>query len=382
MSPSPIVPSMKILLVTGAPRSGTTALAAYLGTHPNILLYPFEAYIFYALYRIAEPDREDYLRNRYYQLETTNDARIGRRTEYAAHIERKRLEFPDETFPEFDSDAFLQTFLERFDTTAGPPLFRFLVASVYGTQAGYGNTLDDRITVFGFKLPYYIAINASDISNDLEEVIFVHIDRNLIERYLSAKLRNLATKPNARLKAVGRWDNPTFAAMVTASCKTLCEYNQQAIAHYLATDYAGFIANKQSVLADIYALLNLPACPIGPDPKSGSSSWKGSLATTKNRHIFRSDNGNKLDALTNLPERVWLTLLGDLIAGKPVSMTRFLRARLLWHLPFHREEYLAYLRRIARSPSLPWTSNKLMPLLNNELPQWIRAGKAQISGAV
>lgn len=273
---------MKIVFICGAPRSGTTLLTELLSGHPELVVFPGESRIatyWYSLKTNEERDRffsRDYLNT--FEIKILVDETAKK--QHAKYIEKiydVKSQFKDG----FDVDAYLNHLNIYYN---GPSVINVYYAVACGLV---GSKVDYDSTRFVIKMPLDHEILAFELSK-YNSTHFIHLYRNPIDRYVSAKIRNrrrgfIVSENNFAIKH----------ASVSMLSDQLFYGNKMHIGEtYLSINYDRLISDLRDVEMEFLAKdLGISWSDILMEQNGVqlSSHKKKSKTTQVERHLSRSE---------------------------------------------------------------------------------------------
>lgn len=181
----------KILLIGGAPRSGTTLLCNLFDSHPQFLVFPFE-----------HSTIEQYYWNKgnqlFFESEFIDKRKYGQQSILASEDEinqytkKMRSQYGNDFLTNVNPRAFKEGY-QRYLRVKGHSLENVLRALALGLVSSneYAKLKMDKVKYIVFKQPMYTELFARYVNQDIGSVKFVQITRDPIARYASAKKRRL-----------------------------------------------------------------------------------------------------------------------------------------------------------------------------------------------
>ena len=186
------VKSLSILLIGGAPRSGTTLLLNQLDGHPEILGFPMEHKTIENFFW-NESDIEHYAKTDFITKKRQGQQSIlANQKLIDAYAERMQLIYQKEFVLQLNTETFKAKYLE-FLNREGVSLKNMLYALGYAliSSNDFAFAKLETLRYLAFKQPFFTELFAENVKNHIPDVKIIHMLRDPLSRYISAKARRV-----------------------------------------------------------------------------------------------------------------------------------------------------------------------------------------------
>ncbi len=300
------------VFIGGAPRSGTTLLSNLLDGHPNALVFPKEHSTLERFFW-NQNDIDTYARTKF-----INQRNQGQQTLLAnqAFYEKKQNLLSHEFGQRFDLNIDFQKFksaylkyLENRPTT----LESMLLGLCYGQVCANLNSrkhvgLHTKYLVY--KQPFFTEVFSEKASCELKNCKFIHILRDPISRYVSAKTRRLNQRSEGK-KWLGPINQKSYVighSLVDLTSRQLALGNQRILgeSNYRTIQFENLIADPKQEIGKILDWLGIQSTAdfdisptrLGQPVDSGSTLSKGyGVDSTASKRV------DKYELITSPTER-------------------------------------------------------------------------------
>lgn len=368
------------LFIGGAPRSGTTLLMNLIDNHPNILCFPFEHSTFERFF-LKRTDKDYFLNEFIEEMKEGQQAIMSSNANLIGYSKKIENEYKKKFALEVDPDKYLlsyRKFLEGQEFT----LRNILIGLTKGLIAGseFAQRKKSNLKWIVFKQPYYTELFAKQIHQEMPEARFIHINRDPIGRYTSAKKRRLIHTQmlGMRLSHINRVSFVEGHCEVGESSKYLGKSNQISLGdqRYHQLGFEELVEDSINELRSTFQWLNVKSHKsIGSITRLGEPTIAGSLLVQSNTvDSSASCRDKEYFSLTNWNER----LLHKFLLEK--------RHNLLWRtislvvvlFPFKHSSYKNYVFQLLFIFRLFYINFDTS--LRNRLPNGARKGHMFLSG--
>jgi hypothetical protein len=373
------------LFIGGAPRSGTTLLASLLDGHPATLLFPAEhstlERFFWNRHRIESYARDEFVNQRSEGQQTLLSNRD--------FFERKRHllneEFGKQADLDLDFSRFKASFLDylqnrkiTLQSMLGGLSFAQICANPYSHQHAGPQT-----KFLVFKQPFFTETFAQQVARELPNCKFIHILRDPISRYVSAKTRRLkqAQLNGRRLSHINRLSYVAGHTIIDLATRELAASNVDALGEskYRLIEFADLVRSPAKTIASVLDWLSLSSdgFPISPTRMGQPIDSGSTLSTGYQVDSTSLERNDKYLSITSPGERrIHAWLLQGLLKNQVKKSRLQVVPDLLIPLPKSSwKNYLCQLGDLGRSLVAG------CPVSVESFIESVRRGKAHISGA-
>ena len=206
-----------LVLIGGAPRSGTSMLVRALDSHPRVLMFPVEAGLIQRLALGGEPAEQSGKDLAF----TDSDRLLG----LADRVERMcgaAAEAVAKQYREVDTARFKRVLLELTEQPAGPPglealraLGRAWLEASPHLRDRYGNT---KGLLLAFKMPLYSEWLAAGHAGSVH---CLGLMRDPVDRYASSKARRLSAGKLREVEPLAEQDYAGFQADMWVASRSM-----------------------------------------------------------------------------------------------------------------------------------------------------------------
>lgn len=284
---------IKLLLIAGAARSGTTILSNLLDSHSNIVCFPMEDNVLDCYYRKNIRNKSFYLNefisNREYGQQTIlfNNKLLNSYKKRIKSIYGKTFVL-DINFQKA-RDGYI-SYLKSNELTI-ENIYKALGAAVLNGCNNYYKTKDN-ISLFCFKRPSWVDLYLPNLLKEVNLLKSLWIIRNPIDRYVSAKTRRLNT--NKKLSHINRYDYLLGHALVDLMTQDLLQ-NIKSNNSVFELDFKFLLEDTETTFDSIFSFLEVPkercfelATRLGVPSDSGST-----ISNAKKGVIDKMTNNRK-----------------------------------------------------------------------------------------
>ncbi|GAA0193082.1 hypothetical protein GCM10009122_56030 [Fulvivirga kasyanovii] len=377
---------MQFIFIGGAPRSGTTLLLNLLESHPDIVGFPFEHKTFEQYF--WHNGDINYLRENFIKNSREGQQAILS-SEYLIneYVRKIRGYYGKEFSVDIDPKLFLATYLNRLSISCGSlqDVFDGLAQGILDSNS-FALSKKERLEYFCFKQPYFTELFAKETSKELPEARFIHVVRNPIARYTSAKKRFLDIYGHAKNPVHINRQNTVFAhAEVDVTSYELALKNQRNIGgqRYLIVKYEELVSNVDVTMNKISKWLKLTphygwkTSRLGEEADAGSSyvTRRGvdEAAASRNEQYLR---------ITNQAEREYHQyLLTKSKIGKLYGIESHVNTKMLIRFVlnfFYKESLGQYVYRLLTV----FNNIRVLSFGSKALPERVKKKNAGLSGAI
>lgn len=255
-----------VLLIGGAPRSGTTLMQNVLDAHPDCLAFPFEHSTLEQFYWNQGKDHfflNEFITNRACGQQSI----MASEALLSAHSEKLRAEFGKKFYEvEVDHSSFISGYHKYLDDygVSMESVLKALMAGLVSSNA-YARDKVNASKYLVFKQPFYTELFAQFAALHIDGVRYVHMSRDPFARYCSAKKRRLVleSRKGRRLTHINRVNFVLGHAQVDIVAHKLLFDNIASLGRkmYFHASYERLLEERYSFLSEISEFLS-----ILPDP--------------------------------------------------------------------------------------------------------------------
>ncbi len=251
----------KFIFIGGAPRSGTTLLCNLMDSHPELLVFPLEHSTVEQFF--WHSGNLEFFRNTFIFHRSSGQQSIMATDK---ELEKYRHKILNEYQKEFDLNVdtalYCSGYLEYLESH-GIELRTILEALVFGLVKGneFARRKLETAKYVVFKQPFYTELFASFTYNHLPESKFVHILRNPVARYASAKQRriDLHKLNNKRLSHINRVNFVLGHTELDISTRILADKNLHQIGSesYRIVKFKDMLSDRENFFKELSLWLKI-----------------------------------------------------------------------------------------------------------------------------
>jgi len=278
--------ALREIFIGGAPRSGTTLLLSLLDSHPDLLVFPKETYLFdQSIKKVGTHDAGRLAR---YLLAHTEVAELNPQwsTEMGSDGALGKTQLPNFNYPAFEKN-FLWRSRQR---PAGGP--RHVLHSLFRAYAEtWPSTTQDRPGIFVEKTPgndYF----SDELFKHFPESKLIQIVRDPRAVYASRQtaLRRRRGRHTKSFRLVNEWNRSVWQR------QRLRNRSDQ----FLSIRYEDLIAYPRSILEQVCQFIGISVHPLNMAPTKGGKPWRGN-----------SSFGDIFSGISQVPLNRWKEDLSD-----------------------------------------------------------------------
>ena len=376
----------RFVFIAGAPRSGTTLLGSLLDDHPNLLGFRTEhstiERFFQNQHRIDSYARTDFINVRKEGQQTllANQDFLKQKQEAINAEYGKSIDLSHE----FDTQTFKSSYVEYLEgkTIDLETMLKALACAQTAACSYSKQHFSKETKYFIFKQPFYTELFAQKVAEKIPNARFIHILREPIARYTSAKTRRIkqCELKKKRLGPINRMSYVTGHTAIDIATRRLAENNSQQLgqANYKTLHFEQLVETPLKAVESILTWLDLDSDRFQIRPtRQGQSKEAGSVLTNSNK--VESTTSNRLakyHQITGWNERkIHKFLLESYIEQKPTSALRLINTFLVQLPNSTVKNYLCQLSDLSRC-IFPRSARHLERFLDKA-----QAGNADLSGA-
>ncbi len=344
------VDNKEILLIGGAPRSGTTLISNLLESHHDFFVFPLEHGVLETYYNTTDLEvfRERFITERIFGQQTIFSSESNFQT-YADKV-RKILGRDFEI--KVDYSAYTRAYKEYMATcqVTLDNIFRALAFSLI-KSSDYYKRCAVRAQYIVFKQPFYTEFYCAQVMESNSQAKFVCIYRDLYDRYCSAKSRQLREGGGGFSRRINKLPSNLGSCEISLISRYLIESNAINNDNFYAISYESLVSDPESTeLNSVIESLGCQNCPLsqmefGQPVSSNSSAGRGVGSKRKaTYHNITSKNERTVNAF--FINRVSDAGLSQ-FEGEKISFFRFILA---WVFKFSGETNRDFFIRIVLTP--------------------------------
>lgn len=342
----------RILLIGGAPRSGTTMLLSLLDSHPEVLAFPLEHGVLETFYGGFDKSvfLGEFIKNSYYGQQ----AFLSSADSFEAYSTRIKRILGLDVQLEIDTDAFRNAYLQHItqEQITLERIFHALIFALCRSSDYYQKKIRDAKYLV-FKRPFYTELYAARAASDIDGLSVIHIVRDVYERYSSAKARRVNSTDGRVVdsRRINKLPSALGHCEISIVSSWLAENAPSMLDSYFVLAYREL--SNDNNCASLRALLR----KLCLNDRKLVPMSAGERVQPNTSYVFDSKKMAKKDryfAISNSSERVIVDMFLATVAGNisciDVVRPTLLRFLVAWVLRMRNESWRDYRIRIALSP--------------------------------
>jgi sulfotransferase family protein len=207
----------RLVLIGGAPRTGTSMLVRALDWHPELLAFPREPEFLSTIFfnEKAEPVMTGK------EFDFSDRARLDAMSQIFLRLEEPEI---FEFYKRFDTKAFAANYRTAYEQSRSVSCLQAYIRGLYEGLLSSSPSIHERHKGrhphFVLKMPFFTEATFERYLALSFDVHLIHIDRDPVERYASAKARS---RSGGSLQAVGKLNYATFQTFLHATSNILVD---------------------------------------------------------------------------------------------------------------------------------------------------------------
>lgn len=340
----------KLVFIGGAPRSGTTLLSNMLDSHPDFLVFPMEHAVFETYFNC--PDKNVFHSKFITDRALGQQAILGNSEAYQAYEQKVRRVLKRDWLLQIDSGLFRKEYESSISQRSISLQSVFL--ALMGALCKSSEYHRDKLATakfWVFKQPFYTELYCDRARKELEAT-FLHVVRDVLSRYSSAKARRIRTV-EGKIKnssLINRRPANLGHCEVSIISHWLAHRNSEHFDNYHTVDFGNLRGpDRQEYAADLLLRLGTFESELHPK-EAGRPVLPNSSFQDQNRP---ANDLTAYEQLTNRAERAvnsyFLSCVSSQLPWLGFKKFSMVKALSYWWLRFKYEGWRDYCIRIALS---------------------------------
>jgi len=296
------VKKLDLLFIAGAPRSGTTLLLNQFDSHPEFACFPLEHKTIEKYFWNVD-GIETYAKGDFINKKGEGQQVILANEDYISQYAERMMKIYGKIFTlDIDTVAFKKNYLYYLEEE-GVSLNNMFHALGYALICSNDFTRSKYTTLkyLVFKQPFYTELFAVEVFRLIPNSKFIHVIRDPLSRYISAKTRRLKESPSNKLNHINRLNYIEGHAIVDISTRVLARDNTKAmgINNYITFSFDEMVSNMEVSFKTIFKKLKVQEVESFKKPtRLGELAMAGSvMAKAKSGEIDHTSKDRNLHYL-------------------------------------------------------------------------------------
>lgn len=337
----------ELVLIAGAPRSGTTLLSNLLDSHPDFFVFPMEHGVFETFHNHA--DKEVFRKAFVVDRQFGSQATLGNAEAYRIYSDKVQRVLHRGWNLKVDTEAFQTEYVSQM--AAQPIELSKIFHALAKALAASSDYYRERMKIakyFVFKQPFHTELYFNKSREQLSAT-WLHVIRNVLSRYCSAKSRRIRAADGSlrTTRLINRLPANIGHCEIGILSHWMARQNTAACAKYHVVDYEQLTGPaRQDYLSSVLTHLGAKSQDLLPT-EAGQSVPPNSSSQS-------ADIGPiTYDQVTNSAERAstayFLSCVAPQLPSLGLEKSPFSRAIAYWWLRFKHERWRDYGLRLALS---------------------------------